>query len=130
MVVDEEMKEVHIFIQSNGSDRRLYYTYGVQPRTYMNGITIGDQTFYLAYYTDYGAEYVPFIFMLYRCKSNNTSCHRLPFQYEENWLPYGYIEVDNSTGEMNLNIIIDNQLIFSYGANPRCYVEGCSLKDR
>lgn len=40
---------------------------------------------------------------------------------------YSYLEVDATKNEINLINYEDDTLIFTYGENPRCYVEGCEI---
>ena len=104
----------------------LKYTYGAQPRYYDYPAQLNDHLYYLAYPEDF-TYYKPTIITLYECKLDNTSCKKLPIQYTG----LGRLretKTDETTGE--ISVFIGNKyktLIFTWGENPRCYVEGCEI---
>jgi hypothetical protein len=63
--------------------------------------------------------------MLYRCEKDSTNCSRLPFRYDLDHLPHGYLELDEQGGE--IKVFIENELIYTYSSAPQCHMEGCSL---
>jgi len=76
------------------------------------------------------------IYSLYKCKFNNTYCEQLPFMYDGKYGGYsskliGY----ETTSEIEIYFEIyfyEEQefrevLIYSYGAEPRCYIEDCYI---
>jgi len=127
--VNPSTNEVNVFIDDEGSDGfRLDFTYGDQPRSYMDKLEWADSDYYLAYFHDYGAQHSTFSFMLYGCEKDSTTCSRLPFRYDTQGLPYGDLEVDEENGEVS--VLIRDELIYTYGNSPKCHVEGCSLNDK
>lgn len=124
LVVNSGTNEVNVFLQDEGGTR-LDYTYGNQPRSYIDKLEFEGHDYYLAYYHDYALDNSTYSYMLYRCPKGDLTCERLPFQYETRGLPYSYLEFDNSSH--NINIWIDNELIYEYGLSPRCYVQGCLI---
>lgn len=65
--------------------------------------------------------------MIYQCELDNTGCTPLPFQYigkDE----YAYIEFNEETQEFEFFVGPDDEiLVYSFGKNPRCHVEGCEI---
>lgn len=130
LMVDEitEPKEIHVTWTS--WDRQhtiLDYTYGEQPRYYEPPAELNDHLYYLAYYRN--PEPKSITFLLYECRLDNTFCKRLPIQYE-GFGNYRDTTANEETEE--INVFIDNEagqdtLIFTWGENPRCYVQGCEI---
>lgn len=118
-----------IYTSVDGSSR-LDYTLRKQSLFYDYPAQLKNRLYYLAYYRNLDPRSVTYT--LYECSLDNTSCKQLPFQY----IGFGYlreITANEETGE--INIIIDNEvdqdtLIFTYGENPRCYVEGCEILEQ
>lgn len=132
LVVDPTTHEVNVFLQLDDpkNEYELDYTYGDQPRKYLDKLEVRGYDFYLAYFHDYGDKTIPAIFsyMLYRCIKNGISCERLPFRYDVNGrFPGGILELDQISGE--IKVLIEDELIYTYGDPPRCYVKGCSITD-
>jgi len=106
----------------------LEYTYGTYPRYYDYPAQLNGHLYYLSYPEDF-TYYKPTIFSLYECKLDNTSCKKLPIQYMGKGRSKETI-ADEITGE--IKVFIDDQwgqdtLVFTWGENPRCYVEGCEI---
>jgi len=126
--VNPNSNEINVFIDDDGTDGlSLDFTYGEQPRMYHDKVQFADYDYYLAYFHDFDMPGTPFRYMLYRCDKKSTDCSRLPFRYDGDGLPTGWLELDEQSGE--INIVIAKVLIYTYGSSPKCHVEGCSLSD-
>jgi hypothetical protein len=70
-------------------------------------------------------------YTLYECSLEYTSCNPLFIQYADDSCDEPILEANEKDNEINLyNDFDDNPdriLIFTYGENPRCYVEGCQI---
>lgn len=129
LVTNPITNEVHVLLDHEWSDGLILdYTYGDQPRTYLYILESRNFDYYLAYFHDYDTYNTPFKFFLYKCEKDSINCSRLPFQYDETYLPSGYLEFNNNENE--IKVFINKELIYIYGNHPKCYVEGCSLADR
>jgi hypothetical protein len=124
--VNPNTNEISVFIDEEWSDElSLEFTYGTQPRAYLDKVGLNGYDYYLAYFHDYDALHTPFTYMLYRCEKDSTNCSRLPFRYDLDHLPHGYLELDEQGAE--IKVLIENELIYTYSSAPQCHVEGCSL---
>jgi len=107
----------------------LVYTYGTKPRYYDYPVQRNDRLYYLAHYRYTIYKPVSTTFVLYECELDNTSCKKLPIQYQ-GFGSFRDTTVDETTGE--ISVFIDDQigrdtLIFTWGETPRCYVQGCEI---
>jgi len=124
--VNPNTNEINVFIDEEWSDDlSLEFTYGTQPRAYLDKAGLNGYDYYLAYFHDYDTLHTPFTYMLYRCEKDSTNCSRLPFRYDLDHLPHVYLELDEQSGE--IKVLIENELIYTYSSTPQCHVEGCSL---
>lgn len=105
----------------------LEYTYGKESRYYDYPAQLNDHLYYLAYYRN--PEPKSTTFLLYECNLDNTSCLQLPIMYEgSGYLRYTNMNIDEETSEISVYIddeIGQDTLIFTWGENPQCYVQGC-----
>lgn len=121
--------EINVIRVSYDGDEVLEYTYGIQPRYYgCSPAKLNDHLYYLTYpvYIEY---YKLTIFTLYECKLDNTSCKKLPIQYTGTGRSKETV-ADETTGEINVFIHDKwgrDTLVFTWGENPRCYVDGCEI---
>jgi hypothetical protein len=130
LVVNQKTNEINVFIERS-IGLNLDFTYGEQPRSYMDKLQLSDYDYYLAYFHDYDAWNSPYEYMLYKCEKDTVNCSRLPFYYvsdRDNFYGYGYLEFDEHNNE--IKVLILNELIYTYGNSPTCYVDGCSLSDK
>jgi hypothetical protein len=118
--VDSVKNEVHLLIGG-----KPVYTDGTQPRTYLDNIEMGAHKYYLAYHR---VDPKTIGYMLYECGTSITTCNRIPFMYEVSGLLPARLNIDSTNTE--LNIIIGDELIFTYGKYPRCHVAGCSIQNK
>lgn len=68
-------------------------------------------------------------YTIYKCDLDNTSCILLPFQYTGNEM-FEKLDVNEVTKELEFYISTDFEsdiLVYSYGENPRCFVDGCEI---
>lgn len=105
----------------------LDYTYGKQPRYYDYPAQFNNRQYYLAHIHNTSPQ--PNTYLLYECRLDNTFCKQLPIKYE-GFGSFRDTRVNEVTGE--INVYIDDQmdqetLIFSWGENPRCYIDGCVI---
>lgn len=119
--------EIHVIYRNYAGFEMLDFTHGSQPRYYDYPAQLNNYLYYLARYNNNESKTTTYL--LYECNLDNTSCKQLPIKYEGN----GYLRdtiVDETTAE--IKVYIDNEpnqdtLIFTWGKNPRCYVEGCEV---
>ena len=130
IIIDEQNKEVSLFEEGTS---RLVYTDGKNPRAYNGtGGILYDHLYYLSeqcnnlnndegYYKCESYTYIP-----YKCNMRSVLCESIPIQYREDNYGYYYWVEDESRNEISLYDEND-ALIFTYGAHPRCYVDGCKI---
>lgn len=130
LVVNPNTNEINVFKQMyiGLSEEIIWdYTYGTQPRSYLDKLEVEGYDYYLAYYYEYHSP-VPhstFKYMLYKCLKGDLTCERLSFQYDTAGLPASSLELDSKSGD--IRVLIDYQLIYTYGSSPQCYVDGCQV---
>lgn len=131
IIVDEEKGEVSLYENStlkytNGTNSRYYQGYDASLGNYLYllGWTCNEVNF-----TD--CEDVAYI--LYQCELDFKSCDPLPIQYTSYYDNYSLaLDANQLTGEISLFEDFDDSstLIFIYGKNPRCYVDGCEILEK
>jgi hypothetical protein len=130
IIIDEQNNEVSVF---EDGFSRLVFTDGENPRAYAGtGGKLYDHTYYLSeqcnnlsndkgYYKCESYTYIP-----YRCNAQSILCESIPIQYTEEYYGYYYWVEDVAKNEISL--YDDNDvLIFTYGKDSRCYVDGCEI---
>jgi len=121
---------------NNSSD--LMYSDGTRSIHYYYPVStqLGNHLYYLAYAKVPNLIYQERfrIYMLYQCNLDNTNCARLPFQFESGGI-FTNIEANDATNE--INVFIDDDVnqdtliyTYTYGDEPRCYVDGCVITDK
>jgi hypothetical protein len=74
------------------------------------------------------------VYTLYKCKSNYTDCNPLPITYTSGDVDFLELRADETTNEIILfehySGSDDETLIFTYGENSRCYVDGCTINSK
>ena len=104
-----------------------------EPLSYEAFTELGSNVFYLfSRCKQLGVNCQDRIYYLYKCKLDNTYCERLPFMYDGDYGGYSSNLISNeaiSEIEVYFEPYFDQEmkevLIYSYGSEPRCYVEGC-----
>jgi hypothetical protein len=104
-----------------------------EPLSYEAFTELGSNVFYLfSRCKQLGVNCQDRIYYLYKCKLDNTYCERLPFMYDGEYGGYSSNIISNeaiSEIEVYFEPYFDQEmkevLIYSYGSEPRCYVEGC-----
>jgi hypothetical protein len=124
-IVDERMGEVHVF-----HDGHFEYTDGIQPRVIHWYEEYNDSIYTIGIYPPYGSSSDLYTYMLHKCDLSYKSCQQLPFHYTDSGGSYS-LTFDESKNELKVykSNHPDDVLIFSYGIEPKCYVEGCTVPD-
>lgn len=133
IIVDKEKNEVSAI--SSEPDSRLVFTYGENSRLYEGyPEQLGDHVYQMS--TDYGnrkcgvASCDIYIYTLYECKSNYTSCNPLPIQYTRDYEVTIVLNANAIANEIDAYDNYDDTKIFTYGKHPQCYVEGCMILEQ
>jgi len=127
LVGDAVNNEVNVFDYYNSKDRLgLYYTYGEEQRKYIAFEFSGDYLYSLGYSHEDGSN--DYQYTLYRCINWTTTCERLPFQLNRDFREssYSYHIIAEENGDVQ--VLSGKELIYTYGENPECHVEGCTLQ--
>ena len=131
IIVDNRQNEISLFEKSG-----LSYTYGNQVRYYVGyPLKANDQIYELGWHCNQASplDCDKVDYFLYQCNLDYTECKPLPVKYtsysEDNSLE---LEEIAETGEILLFDNFDESptLIFSYGEQPRCYVEDCQILEK
>jgi hypothetical protein len=126
LIVDEEMQELHVL--RTGYER---FTDGAQPREILTSEQFGDFIYSIGVYPPYGSLREQRIYMLFKCKNTFVSCEKLPFNYTGDGGSFKLTYEDN-TNELKVyrwRYDTEDVLIYSYGIEPKCYVEQCKIQD-
>jgi hypothetical protein len=114
----------------------LMYSDGTQSiyYDYASSSQVGNHLYYLAYIRVPNTIYREHsrIYKLYQCNLDNTNCIRLPFEYQSMGT-YTTIDTNETTGEIKIfidSVVKQDTLIYTYGENPHCYVDGCIITDK
>jgi hypothetical protein len=74
------------------------------------------------------------IYYLYKCKLDNTYCEQLPFMYDGKYGGYSSKLIRNEANseiEVYFEPFVNREqkevLTYSYGREPRCYIEDCHI---
>lgn len=113
----------------------LVYTDGKNPRVY-NGYPerLGGHIYQIS--TSYvsgnckPASCNIYVYTLYECELDYTSCILLPIQYTEDYDVAIVLDADKTTNEINAYDSYDDTMIFTYEQYPICYVKGCVILDQ
>lgn len=74
------------------------------------------------------------VYTLYKCKSSYTDCNPLSIIYTSGDVEFLELRADETTNEINLYEQYfgsdDETLIFTYGKNSSCYVDGCTIASK
>lgn len=75
------------------------------------------------------------VYMLYKCKSDYTNCTPLSITYRTNSYDTNYdLRANEKTSEISLFELYSESdseiLIFTYGENSYCYVDGCTINSK
>ena len=153
IICDEEKQETNFVEPYN---QQLKFTDGENPRIYneYSSAKLRGHRYYISREFSIPEGCDPTIskcehkvtYTLYNCQLNYTSCNPLPIHYTTDISPDSLLlRADRATNEISLirqrpryvydcqdNKYLDGRktLIFTYGENPRCYVDGCSILDQ
>lgn len=125
LVVDEEANALHVLRNSY-----IRFTDGLQPHEVLESEQFGNFIYYIGVYPPYGSDSKQHAYLLYKCNSSYTSCQQLPFHYTDTG---GYFRLTFDDKIQELRVYKwqyktdDYLLIYSYGAEPKCYVKDCTV---
>jgi len=109
----------------------LVYTYEARPWKVVSSLEQGDFTYYIGDYHTYSNSDNQHTYGLYECKNSLASCEQLPFQYTK--FGYLYLRFDERTDELIIyehRYQQDEVIIYSYGSEPKCFVEQCTVSGK
>ena len=134
IIIDEQNKEVSLF---DDVYMQFLYTDSESPRYYADtGGVLNDHLYSLSekcnntivkygfYVTCETYTYIP-----YKCSINGTSCSPISIIYTTDYSGYYHWIENNSKNEISL-YDSDDILIFTYGVDSRCYVNGCEILEQ
>jgi hypothetical protein len=112
----------------------LSYTDDIPPRYYEHDSRqLGNYLYYVSSLCNSKGKDLcvtyDYAYAMYECELDNTACAMLPFRYTGEG-EFNYLEVDEKTKEVGFYVWLaseGNILAYSYGEQPRCYVEGCEI---
>jgi hypothetical protein len=126
LVVDEKTNEMH-FVRNDD----LIFAYGEQSREVLTSEQLGKYFYYVGVYPPYGSPSAEHAYSLYKCETSFAECQKLPFHYTDTGGSFK-LTFDENTQEVTMyqwKYNTDDILIYSYGSEPKCYVERCSIVD-
>lgn len=140
IVCDEDNKETNFVNTYSG---KLYYTDGDEVRVYQEyvGTKLENHRYFLSrrLFLPEGSDkqrhplYDVHTYTLYECNLDYTNCTSLPIEYTSGDIGSLVLEADELGKEINLfdEYVLSERkiLIFTYGENSRCYVDGCVILD-
>jgi hypothetical protein len=137
IVCDEAQSEAN-FINMFGG---IEYTYGPQPRHYATSspAQLGDHLYFMSEALAAPAacsssscwSSASYLYTLYECGLDYRACHALPVSYITRGL--ATFELTGNEASRRVSVVESGPgvgpgtLIFSYGRNPYCYVEACTI---
>ena len=125
-VVNENKTALHVLQRGV-----LVYTHGAKPWEVVSSLEQGDFTYYIGIYPPYSNSDNQRTYGLYECKNSLVSCEQLPFQYTK--FGYLYLRFDEGTDELIIyehRYQQDEVIIYSYGSEPKCFVEQCTIPSK
>ncbi len=140
-LIDEKAKEVSVVIVYSNE---LSYTDSTPPRFYEEGSSVqsSNHRYYASskYVKDiscYGGFTCQVLtYTLYECELDNTGCRLLPFEYTTgDGGGDSTLEVNEATNEINFYLGMGEYpfkktLIYTYGSNPQCHIDGCVITNK
>jgi len=134
LIYDKVKSEVSII--DSDYEMGMAFTYGKNPRIYDGrAVEFGDHVYQLSIKYEYGicgntdCGIDAYIYTMYECNSDYTSCDMLPIQYRQTSVWGVRLNVNKDTNEIEA-YDLDNMLIFTYGESPTCYVDDCVILDK
>ncbi|SRR6266498_513595 len=131
-IYDKTTDEVSL-VDVSGDFETLYETFGKSNRSYEGYAKLGNHLYYASAKCDRIEKGFceAWIYVLYQCDLDNTSCKMLPIEYTTTLDGWGDLQARESTKEIDFyfdaGIWSDAILIYTYGDSPRCFVDGCSI---
>ena len=131
IIIDKEKNEVSA---ARAFDLGLAYTDGANPRSYdAFSVQLGDHAYQPSIDYKKGdcgtTDCDVYIYTIYECSLDYTSCHMLPMRYTATSDVWIYLDVNEITKEINAYDRNDT-VIYTYGAHPVCHIDGCVIPDQ
>ena len=131
IIIDKEKNEVSAL---RAADLGLAFTDGANPRSYdAFSVRLGDHVYQPS--VDYKkggcgtTDCDVYIYTIYECNLDYTSCHMLPMQYTASSDVWIYLDVNETTKEIKAYDRGDT-VIYTYGEHPVCHIDGCVILAR
>ncbi len=132
IICDDERGAANIIRTINGV---LTYSHGMKKVSYYDwaGTQLGQNRYFLAWQCDeWGINTCDLeTYTLHECTLEYKSCDPLLISYTDTSADILVLEADKISNEIRLyddyDYNLERILIFTYGENPRCYVEGCQI---
>ena len=131
-IYDTKLNEASL-IDISEDYEKLYETFAKSPRYYDGYAQLENHLYYISTSCNLNKENLceTYTYVLYQCELDNTLCTGLPMKYtgEDGSVD---LQINESTKEINFyfwpNPYIDPRiLIYTYGQDPRCFANGCSI---
>ncbi len=130
-ICDKENNGVNI-LTVYPSTKVLHYSYGDSLHSFLHAVAKAEKRAYtvaedcLVHADTYCEVY---IYTLYECDPDLTSCEPLPIQYTSDHYIFGDFKVVETTSDIQFYDDFGDEaiLIFTYGDHPRCHVGGCEI---
>ena len=125
--VDEATNQIHIFRRPHNAGI-LFYSYGTNPHSYEFESVAeirGDYFTLYSFRTDKGKG-----FLLAECSGEdytNFICAVFPFRYTTGETATGNLHIDENN---EIQVFINQQLVYVHGNPPRCVAVGCVITDK
>ncbi len=143
IICDEKRKEAH-FIRTFGDPAALVYIDGENPQIFEghNSARLKNQLYFMSENwslqencaSQHTWECDVFVLALYECDLDYTNCNRLPISYTTDDYYFIDLRPDEGTNQISLVeeylSVDDETLIFTYGENPVCHVDGCTIETK
>ena len=135
---DQKMQLVSVVRVFSTRYERLIYLDSIPPRRFDDAIDVEfeGKRYRVSYECNPNPKYPylceSYIYTLYHCELDNTSCIPFPFQYTGDYAFEMYIENGSIVDDIDVYFDIGEQpgkktLIYAYGEHPRCFAEGCEI---
>ncbi len=120
IIIDKEKDEISLIRYDS-----LIYTHGPSPRNYQSyTLLLEDELYAIAW------VYKKNSYVLFNCNTDYKSCDPLPIEYKS-YFDNSYLELEINEQTKEINLLDTSSdiatLIFTYGENPRCYVDKCEI---
>lgn len=142
-VYDEEKKSMMVVSTFRRGGELLYIDNGTSHQDFQGytGTEFENHIYFVSMNCNWdktSSSCDPSTYSIAKCNLDLTTCENLPFQYQDRYA-YPYLEVDKENNELDFILefadppyglgerTLSEVKIYTYGAHPRCYVEGCKI---